>query len=274
MDEREDTRYERALRYLNRKVAKADRTFGLIGEGDHVLAAVSGGKDSLIMLETLARRRAWREERYRLSACFVESGLCPPECEYATVLTAHCAKLGVPLSVVRSEPTDDPEPAGAPESAGVAPRSRPEATGSAKQPSPCFLCSWRRRKALFTTSAELGCNIVALGHHKDDLAQTLLLNLLWQGRHETMPPRRPMFGGRLAVVRPLALVPEAEIARAARLGALPVHSCCCPHAASSKREVAAELIFAARKAGCRHAVDNLVASALSRPYRRTGGQAE
>jgi tRNA 2-thiocytidine biosynthesis protein TtcA len=280
MDEREDTRYERALRYLNRKVAKADRTFGLIGEGDHVLAAVSGGKDSMVMLEMLARRRAWREERYRLSACFVESGLCPPGCDHAAILTAHCAKLEVPLSVVRSEPTDNPEATDDPEPVGAA---DPEAMGKAREletlgsegrTSPCFLCSWRRRKALFLTAAQLGCNVVALGHHKDDLAQTLLLNLLWQGRHETMQPRRPMFGGRLTIVRPLALVPEAEIARAARLGALPLHTCPCPHAASSKRQVAAELIFAARKAGCRHAVDNLVASTLSRPDRRTGGRAE
>lgn len=235
------TPYDRSLRYLNRKVARADREFGLLHEDDHVLVAVSGGKDSLVMLEVLARRLAWHHVRYHLTACFVESGHCPPDCTYGTILEEHCARLGVPLRVVQAEPLDPADLAGA-------------------APSPCFLCSWRRRKALFLTAREAGCNLVALGHHKDDLAQTLLLNLLWQGRHETMPVRRPMFGGELTIIRPLALTDESQVARVCRLGGLPVHACICPHAADSKRETAADLIRVARRAGCRHAVDNLVAS--------------
>jgi tRNA 2-thiocytidine biosynthesis protein TtcA len=239
------TPYERSLRYLNRKVARADREFGLLHEGDHVLVAVSGGKDSLVMLEVLTRRLAWHRVQYRLTACHVESGHCPPGCGYAAILAEQCAGLGVPLRVVRAEPLD------------------PSClTGNG--PSPCFLCSWRRRKALFLTAQDAGCNLVALGHHKDDLAQTLLLNLLWQGRHETMPVRRAMFGGRLTIIRPLALADESQVARVCRLGGLAVHSCICRHAAASKRETAAELIRVARRAGCRHAVDNLVASVLRR----------
>lgn len=242
------TPYDRSLRYLNRKVARADREFGLLHEGDHVLVAVSGGKDSLVMLEVLARRLAWHQVQYRLTACFVDSGHCPPGCGYAAILGEQCAGLGVPLRVVQAEPLD--------------PRRTLRPAGTSREPSPCFLCSWRRRKALFLTAQEEGCNLVALGHHKDDLAQTLLLNLLWQGRHETMPPRREMFGGRLTIIRPLALADESQVARVRRLGGLPVHTCICPHAAASKRETAVELIRSARRAGCRHAVDNLVASAL------------
>jgi tRNA 2-thiocytidine biosynthesis protein TtcA len=250
------TRYERALRYLNRKVSRADREFDLLHEGDHVLVAVSGGKDSLVMLDILARRLAWHRIRYRLTACYVESGLCTPECTYREVLSDHCASLGVPLRVVGADPVDELGGSAAPSASDGGPQALEAG------PSPCFLCSWRRRKALFLTAAEEGCGVVALGHHKDDLAQTLLLNLLWQGRHETMMPRREMFGGRLTIVRPLALAGESEIARVCRLGALPLHSCVCPHASASKREVAAELIRAARRAGCKAAVDNLVASSL------------
>jgi tRNA 2-thiocytidine biosynthesis protein TtcA len=253
------TPYDRSLRYLNRRVARADREFGLLHDGDHVLVAVSGGKDSLVMLEVLARRLAWHRMRYALTACYVESGLCPPGCGYAAVLGEQCARLGVPLRVVQAEPLESRE------------TYRPAAT---REPSACFLCSWRRRKALFLTAQETGCNLVALGHHKDDLAQTLLLNLLWQGRHETMPPRRPMFGGRLTIIRPLALADESQVARVCRLGGLAVHTCVCPHAAASKRETAAELIRAARRAGCRHAVDNLVASAFrGRGAGLSGGEA-
>ena len=253
------TAYDRSLRYLNRKVARADRELGLLHEGDHVLVAVSGGKDSLVMLEVLARRLAWHHVQYRLTVCHVESGHCPPGCGYAAILGEQCAGLGVPLRVVQAEPLDTHG------------SRRPAATST--EPSPCFLCSWRRRKALFLTAREAGCNLVALGHHKDDLAQTLLLNLLWQGRHETMPVRRAMFGGELTIIRPLALVDESQVARVCRLGGLAVHTCICPHAAASKRETAAELIRSARRAGCRHAVDNLVASALrSRQPDHTEGE--
>ena len=79
--------------------------------------------------------------------------------------------------------------------------------------SPCFYCAWRRRKALFTKAQELGCNKLALAHNADDVAQTTLLNLFYQGKLTTMYPRVSFFGGRLIVIRPLAYVPEKEIVR-------------------------------------------------------------
>jgi len=77
----------------------------------------------------------------------------------------------------------------------------------------CFRCTWNRRKALFTTADRLGFRKVALGHHSDDLLHTALLNLFVHGRLGTMPPKREMFGGRITLIRPLALLSEAELIR-------------------------------------------------------------
>jgi len=77
----------------------------------------------------------------------------------------------------------------------------------------CFRCTWNRRKVLFTTADRLGFRKVALGHHSDDLLHTALLNLFVHGRLGTMPPKREMFGGRITLIRPLALLSKAELAR-------------------------------------------------------------
>jgi tRNA(Ile)-lysidine synthase TilS/MesJ len=129
--------------------------------------------------------------------------------------------------------------------------------------SPCFVCSWHRRKALFQTAREQRCAVVALGHHKDDIAETLLLNLMWQGRHETMLPRQPLFDGELTLIRPLAMVDESELSRLSRLGNLPAHSCPCPYGRRSQRETVAEIIRIVRRAGNRSVTDNLLRSASS-----------
>jgi tRNA 2-thiocytidine biosynthesis protein TtcA len=243
--------YLRALRFLDRTTSRAIRDFALLEDGDRVLVAVSGGKDSMVLLETLARRRAWRAERYDLVACHVDDGVCLG-CGFRERLAEVCAGLQVSLRIVQE-------------------RTLPGADEVAGGVSPCFVCAWRRRKALFTAAEEERCGLVAFGHHRDDVAETLLLNLLWHGRHETMEPRRPMFDGRVTIIRPFALVEERDIARVARLGSLPVHACACPHSRDSKREVAAELIRSARSAGCRGATANLARSALRPAPARAGG---
>lgn len=235
--------FDKAMHYLDRKVSRAIREFGLLADGDRVLVALSGGKDSLTLLHALLRRRRWRPEHYEIVACHVRGGMCGGACSLEELLAGYCADLEVPFRVVEQE-LGEPPPGG-------------------RERSPCFVCSWHRRKALFRVAREEGCNLVAFGHHKDDLAETLLLNLLWQGRHESMLPRQPLFEGELTIIRPLVLVDERDIGRVARLGDLPAHVCPCPYGQTSKREVAGEIIRIVREAGCGGVTNNLLRSALA-----------
>jgi tRNA 2-thiocytidine biosynthesis protein TtcA len=245
---RKSAAFDKALHYLDRKVSRAIREFGLVGEGDRIVVALSGGKDSLALLHALVRRRRSRPEPYELMACHVRGGLCGGACSLADLLAEVCREVDVPFVVIDQELG----------SASGMPRR-----GNGRPLSPCFVCSWHRRKALFVVAQQHGFNLVAFGHHKDDIAETLLLNLLWQGRHESMLPRQPLFGGQVTIIRPLALVDESELARLARLGDLPAHTCPCPYGETSKRETAAEIIRLVRQAGGRSVTNNLLRSALS-----------
>lgn len=259
--------FEEAIFYLDRKVSKAIRRYGLISDGDRILVGVSGGKDSLALLHVLARRRRWGPERYDLVACHVRQDfqqpakagedLAPRQGAAAQsdgrqgapahsdghaledLLARECEELGVPFVCVNAEPLPEPEQL-------------------QEKVARCLLCSRRRKKALFETALAQGCRLVALGHHKEDAAETVLLNLVWQGRCEGIPPRREFFGGLVTVIRPLLLVDEAELARVCRLRGFPARSCSCPYADHSRRETAAQMLALARRAGAKDAASNLL----------------
>ncbi|MCX8033440.1 MAG: DUF6506 family protein [Thermoleophilia bacterium] len=253
-----DTRdqFERAIRYLDRKVSKLIRQYGLIAQGDRILVGVSGGKDSLALLHVLALRRRWRPERYELVACHVRQdhppmpadpavqvALEPAQDDLEDLLASECETLGVPFLSVAAEPI-------------------PAQELLRENVSRCLLCSRRRKKALFEAALAQGCRKVALGHHKNDAAETVLLNLLWQGRVEGIPPCREFFGGIVSIIRPLLLAEETELARICRLRGFPARSCSCAYADQSRRETAAEILALAQQAGARDAANNLLAVSL------------
>jgi tRNA 2-thiocytidine biosynthesis protein TtcA len=99
----------------------------------------------------------------------------------------------------------------------------------------CFWCAWNRRKALFQTAHEMGCNKVAFGHHADDIAQTTLRNLFYQSRLRTMEPKVEFCDGVITLIRPLAYIPEKEIVRFAQAAGLPVQPPTCAHAHTTRR---------------------------------------
>ena len=101
----------------------------------------------------------------------------------------------------------------------------------------CFWCSWNRRKALFNLAHEIGCTKIAFAHHLDDIVETMLLNLFFQGEIGTMKPYQEMFDGELAIIRPLAYVEEKEILRLATKLDLPVIFSECPYSQTSKRKL-------------------------------------
>jgi tRNA 2-thiocytidine biosynthesis protein TtcA len=109
---------------------------------------------------------------------------------------------------------------------------------------PCFLCAWERRKKLFQLAHRLKCNKVALGHHKDDIIETLLLNIFYSGEISTMLPLQSLFKGKITLIRPLSLVEEKKIERFARAMDLPFGSSGCPSSGRTKRREVKEIIEA------------------------------
>lgn len=200
------------MQRLRRRFQKGLVDYGLIDDGDRILIALSGGKDSLALAEMLAARACIWKPRFEIRAAHVAM----TNIGYRTdtdFLSDFCRRLGIPFQVV--EATFD-------------------ATGDTRK-SPCFLCSWNRRKRLFTLAQEWGCNKIALGHHMDDILETMLMNLTYQGAFSTMPPLLRMKKFSLSIIRPLCLVAEADLAALAAMRQWPSQLRSCPYEHESGR---------------------------------------
>lgn len=200
---------KRTLGHLRR----ADEDFGLIEPGDRVAVGVSGGKDSLLLLEALSLYRHIKPG-FALHAVMLTVG---PQVPDTAAVEAFCARLDVPLSVRHTQLY---QLLFAPGRAG----------------SPCPLCARMRRAMLCDACRELGCNKLALGHHRDDALETLLLSLLYEGRMHTFHPKTVLDGADVTVIRPLVYMPEKEIIHMARALALPVLASACPVSGHTKRQ--------------------------------------
>lgn len=206
---------------LNERFVKAMATYHLIEDDDHILVGLSGGKDSLLLLELLAKRTKIDHPRFSVEALHVRM----ENIHYATdtsYLQQFCDDLGVKLHVrtTRFEMGEE---------------TIKNARDARRQKQPCFLCSWMRRKELFNLAQELGCNKIALGHHQDDLIHTALMNLTFQGRFDTMPARLKMKKMPLKIIRPLCMIEEQDIKAYAELQGYQKQQKLCPYETDSHR---------------------------------------
>ena len=207
---------------------KALGQYQLIDEDDKILVGLSGGKDSLFLLEMLARRQHILKPRFTLEALHVRMTNVQYETD-TTYLQSFCDHIGVPLHIITTSfsPTPTAEasvsadaavPSGVPvsssapvsTSAPVPAVSTAGAIAGSKKPA-CFLCSWQRRKQLFNLAQELNCTKIAFGHHQDDIIHTALMNLTFQGHFSTMPAKLKMRKMPLTIIRPLCLCQEDDI---------------------------------------------------------------
>ena len=222
---------EKQRERLTKRFHKACADYGLIADGDHILIGLSGGKDSLLLTELLGRRAQIYKPRFTVTALHVRV----KERDYHTDLSyleSFCAEAKVPL-IIRDTEIGNPS--------GEAHKS--EIINHKSQISnPCFLCSWYRRKTLFNVAQELGCNKIAFGHHRDDVAQTLLMNLLFQGAFATMPPILQLDKMPLQLIRPLCLIDEADIVTYAAMRGYEKQTKLCPFEHVSSREKVKNLL--------------------------------
>ena len=199
---------------LNRAMGKALHHYQMISDGDRIVVGVSGGADSLSLMWFLSERRERIPINYELFAVFIDPGF---EGSFAEALKAFCVKLGFSLRV---EYTDF----------GL------QGHSSTNRENPCFLCSRLRRKRLFEIADELGCHKLALGHNKDDVIETLFMNMCFAGEISTMLPYQKFFQEKFTLIRPLAFADEALIRRFSSDQRFPDFENPCPTAKTSKRQ--------------------------------------
>ena len=195
---------------MTKRFHKACADYGLIADGDHILIGLSGGKDSLALVEFLGKRAQVYVPRFKVTAVYVRVKERSYQSDIA-YLERFCQAVHVPFVVRETE------------------------IGADEKKDPCFLCSWFRRKALFDVAQELGCNKIALGHHKDDIVETLLMNMIFQGSIGTIPPLLQMEKMPIQMIRPLCLIEEREIVQYATLVGYEQQIKSCPFEKESSR---------------------------------------
>jgi tRNA(Ile)-lysidine synthase TilS/MesJ len=214
---------KKILQTIRRKFTKAIIEYGLIEENDHILIGLSGGKDSLALVDLLGERLKNSLPRFRATAIHVSVSNISYQSDL-NYLKNHCEKAGIAFEHRTTQFED-----------------------AKKNKSVCFLCSWYRRKALFESAKELNCNKIALGHHLDDSIETLLLNLVFQGSFGSMPPKLKMDKFDTTIIRPLALIQENELLEMERIMNYEKQIKNCPFEKKSSRRDAKRLMLELNK---------------------------
>ena len=227
---KDDIESHRLEKRLKERFIKAMATYHLIEDDDRILVGLSGGKDSLLLTELLAKRAKIHHPRFEVEALHVRMENIHYETD-TSYLQQFCDDLGVPLHVKTTRFEVEPQV----ESAAVPQLPSETADRLRKQKQPCFLCSWMRRKQLFNLAQELGCNKIALGHHQDDLLHTALMNLMFQGHFATMPARLKMRKMPLSIIRPLCMIEEQDIKTYAEMQGYQKQQKLCPYENDSHR---------------------------------------
>ena len=208
------------LQRLLNLTRKAVEEYQMIQDGDRIAIGVSGGKDSLTLLYALAGLRKLSPHPFELPVISVDLGYQGFDLSPVREL---CESLKVPYTIV---PTQIGE----------------IITAAGRESHPCSLCAKLRRGALNQAARELGCNKVAYAHHSDDIVETMMLSLMYEGRFYSFPPVTYLDGTELTVIRPLMFVWEADIIGFKNKYALPVVKNLCPADGHTKRQEIKELL--------------------------------
>ncbi len=208
------------LQKLYSYTRKAIDDYEMINEGDKIAIGISGGKDSLTLLYALSGMRKFYPKKYELAAISVDLGLGIQNMDKIKEL---CDSLEVPLYIEKTEIGNI-------------------VFDIRKEKNPCSLCAKMRKGALNNKALELGCNKIAYAHHKDDIIETMMMSLIYEGRINSFAPVTHLEKTGLYVIRPMMYVSEAEVIGFKNKYQLPVAKNPCPVDGHTKREYIKKLI--------------------------------
>ena len=223
---------KRMLSYIRRAVDD----YAMIDDGDKIAVGISGGKDSLTLLATLAALRRFYPKKFDLTAITVDMGF---EGSDFSEIKKMCDTLGVEYAVVKTE------------IAKIIFDIRRESN-------PCSLCAKMRRGALHAAAKERGCNKVALGHHYDDAVETFMLNLFFEGRLGCFSPVTYLSNRDITLIRPMIYAREKDVEYFVRRTPLPVVKSLCPEDHATEREKMKDLLASLEREnrGLKHRIFN------------------
>ncbi|MBE5871567.1 MAG: tRNA 2-thiocytidine(32) synthetase TtcA [Lachnospiraceae bacterium] len=208
------------LQQLLSYTRRAIDDFHMIEEGDKIAVGISGGKDSLALVYALHELMRFYPKHFTIHGITVDLGFKNLNLD---AVRNFCESLGVPYTVVPTE------------IAQIVFDAR-------KETNPCSLCATMRKGALNSTIKELGCNKVAYAHHKDDVVETMLLSLIYEGRFHTFSPMTYLDRKEVTVIRPFVHINEADIIGFQRRYDLPVAKSPCPADGNTRREYVKQLL--------------------------------
>ncbi len=205
---------------MNRRIGNVLADYSMLDDGDKVLAAVSGGVDSLVMVWLLHNWRNKAPIDYHLQAVTIENRFDLPDGTVRTptgLIEQQLTRMGLSLKVIKAKPMADREMS-------------------------CFGCARNRRNLLFDLAEQEGYSKIGFGHHKDDLVETLFINLLYGGNISTMLPRQQLFDGRLSLIRPLAYLEKVDVLEIAKAAGIEPVKNNCPLSGETRRETVREIL--------------------------------
>jgi len=207
---------QKMLSVLRKGITK----YNLIKDGDKIAAGVSGGKDSVTLLKLLAEYKRFSPERFDLIAISVDLNFTDNPTDFAPI-SQLCEQLNVPYFIEKTEIGQI-------------------VFDIRKESNPCALCSKMRKGALNNLAKEKGCNKIALGHHADDLIDTLMLSLFYEGRLSTFAPKSYLDKMDLTLIRPMIMIKEMDVIAYSKT--LPIVKSCCPANKFTKREYVKDVL--------------------------------
>ena len=200
------------------RFTKAINTYELVKPGDRIAVCISGGKDSMLMAKCFQELKLHNKFDFEVKFLVMDPGYSPANRQ---VIEENARRLNIPIRIFESDIF--------------------ESVFNVEK-SPCYLCARMRRGHLYAFAKEMGCNKIALGHHMDDILETLLMNMTFQGAFSTMPPRLVMRKFDMTIIRPMCLVEEKDLTRIAVWRGYRKQIKNCPYESGSSRSEMKEVL--------------------------------